>query len=176
MMGAQSRHFWDVRAHLQQLGWKPHGQSEGELMARKYQWCIPVSLRSRGAAQRSGVPARTSVDDSDRVEAVCCVFDWRTSRNNECVGIPSVGGAVENGAEILRRSGSWCAVCCVMGVVLTSEGNLGIVDGDNPVVGDGHAMRVARQIAQDVARAPSRHSLIDGSRSAFIRRVLTPRV
>jgi len=34
-------------------------------MARKCQWCIPVSLRFRGAARRSGVPARTSVDDSE---------------------------------------------------------------------------------------------------------------
>jgi hypothetical protein len=129
--------FPGVRAHLQQLSWKPHGQSEAELMARKYQWCISVSLRFRGAARRSGVPAQTSVDDSegsarrqfdgpqlrvfvlaswgedcDRVEAVCCVCDWRTSRNNECAGIPSAGGAVESGAEILRKSGSWCVVCC----------------------------------------------------------------
>jgi len=34
VMGAQSRHFSDVRAHLQQVSGKPHGQSEGELMAR----------------------------------------------------------------------------------------------------------------------------------------------
>jgi hypothetical protein len=34
---AQSRHFPGVGAHFQQLSGKPNGQSEGELMARKYQ-------------------------------------------------------------------------------------------------------------------------------------------
>src|SRR6266481_6126450 len=101
MIGAQSRHSSSVRARLQQLSGKAAWlESEGELLARKYQWCIPVSLRFQGSARRSGVPARTSVDDSedsarrqidgpqlqafvlaswgedcDRVEAVCCVFD-----------------------------------------------------------------------------------------------------
>ena len=137
MIGAQSCHFPGGRTHFQQLSGKPQGQSEGESMARKCQWCIPVSLRFRGAARRSGVPARTSVDDSEgsarrqiegaqlqtfvlassgedcgRGEAVCCVFDWRTNQSSECAGIPSAGGAVESGAEILRRSGSWCVVCC----------------------------------------------------------------
>src|SRR5258708_23113887 len=37
-----------------------------------------------------------------------------------------------------------------MRVVLPSEGNLGIVDGENAVIGDGHAMRVTSQIAQDM--------------------------
>src|SRR5260370_41722387 len=63
-MDAQSHRFPGVRAHLQQLSGKPEGQSEGGLMARKYQGCIPVSFRCQGAARRSGVPARTSVRDS----------------------------------------------------------------------------------------------------------------
>src|SRR5207249_10017326 len=53
------------------------------------------------------------------------------------------------------------ALFVVMGVVLPSEGNLGIVDGDNPVVGDGHAMRVARQIVQDVFWTAKRWFRVD---------------
>src|SRR5438093_8026383 len=48
-----------------------------------------------------------------------------------------------------------------MGVVLPSEGNLGIVDGDNPVVGDGHTMRVARQIVQDMFWTAKRWLRVD---------------
>ena len=49
----------------------------------------------------------------------------------------------------------------VMGVVLQSEGNLGIVDGDNPVVGDGHAMRIAGQIVQDMFWTAKRWLRVD---------------
>src|SRR6202795_1422467 len=37
-----------------------------------------------------------------------------------------------------------------MRVVLPSEGDLGVVDRENPVIGNSHAMRIASQIVQDM--------------------------
>ena len=48
-----------------------------------------------------------------------------------------------------------------MGVVLPSEGDPGIVDGDNPVVGDGHTMCIAGQIVQDVFWTAKRWLRVD---------------
>ena len=39
-----------------------------------------------------------------------------------------------------------------MRVVFVAEGDLAVLQGDEPVVGDGHAMRVTGQVFEDVPR------------------------
>ena len=68
------------------------------------------------------------------------------------IGEPAeVANARESfGQEVLQKaaqeflaSQGHGALFVVMGVVLPSEGDLGIVDQENAVIGNGHAMRVA---------------------------------
>ena len=46
-------------------------------------------------------------------------------------------------------------------VVLPLEGDPLVVEGDEAAVGDGNAMRVAREIAQDFLRPPERRLGVD---------------
>ena len=48
-----------------------------------------------------------------------------------------------------------------MGIVFPAEGDLAIGEVDDPVVGDGHAMRVAGQIVEDVFGSSERRLGID---------------
>ena len=48
-----------------------------------------------------------------------------------------------------------------MGVVLAAEGDLGVGDREQPVVGDGNAMGVAGQVVKDVFRSSKRRFGID---------------
>ena len=55
---------------------------------------------------------------------------------------------LQEAAQKFLASQGHGALFVVMRVVLPSEGNLGIADCENAVVGDGHAMRIASQIVQ----------------------------
>ena len=56
----------------------------------------------------------------------------------------------QEAAKKLFATESHGAFFAVIGIVLPTETNFGLGDGDNPMVGDGDAMRITSQILQDV--------------------------
>ena len=54
--------------------------------------------------------------------------------------------------ELDRFQSHSCWLAC-LGIVLPAESNLSIVQSEQPLIGDGHVMGLARQVLQDLARS-----------------------
>jgi hypothetical protein len=59
-------------------------------------------------------------------------------------------------AEKLGAGQSHGALLVVIGIILPPESDLRFANGDNPMVGDGHAMGITSQVLQDVVRPAKR--------------------
>jgi len=57
---------------------------------------------------------------------------------------------LQESAKELLAGESHRALLVVIRIVLPTESNLGIGDGENPMVGNGDAMRVTSEVLQDV--------------------------
>jgi len=77
------------------------------------------------------------------------VADWRGSQKKDANEAPWAARGAGSAQEFVGGEGH-LALLVAMGVVPPAKSNLAVLEGDQPMVGDGHAMGVTGQVMQDI--------------------------